>query len=56
VGNPYIGIGDERRTIYELEKESIYDQYGQRSLALLSHWLLKVLLVELLEVHEVVGA
>jgi hypothetical protein len=42
--------------ICELERESTYDQNGQGLLALLSHLLLKVLLVELLEVLKVVGA
>jgi hypothetical protein len=40
-----------------LQRESIYDQYGQGSLALLSCLLLlKVLDVELLEILKVVGA
>jgi hypothetical protein len=38
-----------------LEKESIYDQYGQGPPALLSRLLLKILLVELLEVLKVVS-
>jgi hypothetical protein len=42
--------------VCELERESTWNQYGQGSLALLSRLLLKVLLVELLEVLEVVGA
>jgi hypothetical protein len=41
--------------MYELERESTYDQYCQGSLALLSHLLLKVMLVELLEVAEVIS-
>jgi hypothetical protein len=42
--------------ICDLERESTYDQYGQESLALLSHLLLlKVLNVELLEVLKVIG-
>jgi hypothetical protein len=40
-----------------LERESISDQYGQGSLALLSHLLLlKVLNVKLLKILKVVGA
>jgi hypothetical protein len=43
--------------ICELERESTYDQYVQWSLALLFCWLLlKLLLVELLQVLEVIGA
>jgi hypothetical protein len=34
----------------ELKRERIYDQYGQGSFTLLSHLLLKVLVVELLEI------
>jgi hypothetical protein len=37
------------------EKESIYDQYGQESLALLFYLLLKILLVEVLEILKVIG-
>jgi hypothetical protein len=40
-----------------LETENIYDQYGQRSLALLSRLLLlKVLNVELFKILKVFGA
>jgi hypothetical protein len=39
-----------------LQRSTTGDQYGQGSLALLSRFLLKVLLVELLEVLEVIGA
>jgi hypothetical protein len=41
--------------VYILEKESIYDQYGQESLALLFYLLLKILLVEVLEILKVIG-
>jgi hypothetical protein len=44
------------RLICELEREITKDQFGQGSLALLSHLLLKILLVELLEVLKVLRA
>jgi hypothetical protein len=42
--------------MYVLARESIWDQYGQGSLVLLSCLLLKVLVVELLEILKIVGA
>jgi hypothetical protein len=44
------------RLICELEREITKDQFGQGSLTLLSHLLLKILLVELLEVLKVLRA
>jgi hypothetical protein len=44
------------RLICELEREITKDQFGQGSLPLLSHLLLKILLVELLEVLKVLRA
>jgi hypothetical protein len=44
-------------SMYILERESILEQNGQWSLALLSHWmLLKVLEVKFLKIPKVVGA
>jgi hypothetical protein len=40
-----------------LERESIFEQNGQGSVALLSHWLLlKVLEVKFLKIPKVIGA
>jgi hypothetical protein len=40
-----------------LERESILEQNGQGSLALLSHWLLlKVLVVKVLKIPKIVSA
>jgi hypothetical protein len=52
------GLGNNIKTwmpIYDLERESTYDQYGPESLALLSRLLLKILLVKLLKVLKVIG-
>jgi hypothetical protein len=53
----YEGLGNQLMHAAILVRESILEQNGQGSLALLSRWLLlKVLEVELLKIPKVIGA